>query len=189
MPPVEHGAATRDALTNTLTRPAFLGLLHDCAARAAAGGEPFGVSVLDVDQLTNVNDRHGLAAGDRVLAGIARRALAELAQPRWAGLECTLARYDGDALVLLAQPADAARLMELAEALRLAIARKPLEDTTITVSIGVAQHRIGESVDELLARTERALHVAKQFGRDRVELAATPASSPRRASVRRLKRP
>ncbi|SRR5690606_8221985 len=188
MPPVEHGAAERDALTNTLTRPAFLGLLQDSAQRAAAGGPPLAICVLDVDQLTSLNDRHGFEAGDRVLAGIARRVLAELAQARWEGLECTLARYDGDALILLAEHADAARMTELAEALRLAVARKPLAGTAVTVSIGVAQHRIGESVDELLARTERALHVAKQFGRDRVEISQAPESSRSRAPVRPLKR-
>ncbi len=37
--------------------------------------------------------------------------------------------------------------------------------------------------DELLARTERVLHVAKQFGRDRVEVASTPPSRIERAKV------
>lgn len=187
MPPVELRAAHRDALTNALTRPTFLGLLRGCAERTTAGDPPFAVCLLDVDQLTNVNDRHGLAAGDRVLAGIARRVLAELADTRWHGLACTLARYDGDALSLLAQPADSARIVELAEALRVAVARQAVDGAAVTVSLGVAQHRIGESVDELLARTERALHLAKQFGRDRVELSSTPASSRARASVHRLR--
>jgi hypothetical protein len=38
-------------------------------------------------------------------------------------------------------------------------------------------------MDELLARTERVLHVAKQFGRDRVEVASTPPSRVERAKV------
>jgi PleD family two-component response regulator len=72
----------------------------------------------------------------------------------------------------------------LAEALRFAAAEKPFADRiSATVSIGVAQFRIGESVDELLARTERVLHVAKQFGRDRVEVASTPLSRMQRAKV------
>ena len=65
---------------------------------------------------------------------------------------------------------------------------RPLADlaqivSSKTVSIGVAQLRLGESVDELLARTERILHVAKQFGRDRVEVASTPPSRVERAKV------
>ena len=72
----------------------------------------------------------------------------------------------------------------LAEALRFAVAEKPLCDRiSATVSIGVAQLRIGESIDELLARTERVLHVAKQFGRDRVEVASAPPSRVERAKV------
>jgi hypothetical protein len=47
----------------------------------------------------------------------------------------------------------------------------------------VAKSRIGEAVDELLARTERVLHVAKKFGRDRVEVAASPPHRVERAKV------
>jgi two-component system, cell cycle response regulator len=87
-------------------------------------------------------------------------------------------------LMILARPCAASQAEMLAEALRFAVAEKPLGDcVSATVSIGVAQLRIGESNDELLARTERVLHLAKQFGRDRVELASTPASRVERAKV------
>jgi len=188
LPPLDSRAA-RDSLTNALTRPTFMSLLGDCAAAALDAPIPFSVVVLDVDQLTNVNDRHGFGAGDRVLAGIARRVLAELARERWAGTECAIARYDGDALILLAKPADLRRGAELAEALRAAVARKPLEGTHVTVSAGVAEHRPGESLDELLARMERALHLAKQSGRDRVEVSPAPARAERAATVIPFRRP
>jgi PleD family two-component response regulator len=107
-----------------------------------------------------------------------------LAQPAWHRSEYTLARYDGDTLLLLARPCSVHHAELLAEALRFGVAEAPLvERVDITVSIGVAQHRIGESIDSLLARTERALHLAKQFGRDRVEVSATPPSRPERAKV------
>jgi GGDEF domain-containing protein len=51
----------------------------------------------------------------------------------------------------------------------------------VTVSIAVSAHRRGESIDALLARTERTLHLAKQFGGDRVEIARSPAPRMRRA--------
>jgi PleD family two-component response regulator len=72
----------------------------------------------------------------------------------------------------------------LAEALRFGVEENPLaHGVNATVSIGVAQHRIGESIDTLLARAESALHLAKQFGRDRVEVARTPPARPERAKV------
>ena len=48
----------------------------------------------------------------------------------------------------------------------------------ITVSIGVTRYRIGEPIDQTLARVEQALYLAKQFGRDRVEVAVTPNVRP-----------
>jgi two-component system, cell cycle response regulator len=173
-----------DALTLTLTRPAFLTELGAQAQLAHRSGNAFSVLLVDVDHLRNINDCHGIAAGDDVLIGLTDRCRRVIAEPAWHRSEYTLSRYDGGALMVLARPCASSQAEMLAEALRFAVAEKPLCDRiSATVSIGVAQIRIGESVDELLARTERALHVAKQFGRDRVEVASTPPSRVERAKV------
>jgi hypothetical protein len=52
-----------------------------------------------------------------------------------------------------------------------------------TVSIAVTAYHSGESTDELLARTERTLQLAKQFGGDRVETAWTPEARQQAAGV------
>ena len=177
-------APSYDALTLTLTRPAFMEALRMQADQAQRSGNPFCLLVLDVDHLQNINDCHGLAAGDDVLIGLADRARDVMSEPAWHRSEYTLARFDGGALVVLARPCASSQAEMLAEALRFAVAEKPVSDRiSVTVSIGVAQFRIGEAIDELVARTERALHVAKQFGRDRVEVAHTPPSRPVRAKV------
>ncbi len=173
-----------DALTLTLTRPAFLEELAEQAQLAGRSGNAFCLMLLDVDHLQNINDCHGVAAGDDVLIGLADRCRRVIAEPAWHRSEYTLGRYDGGALMILARPCASSQAEMLAEALRFAVAEKPLGDRiSATVSIGVAQLRIGESIDELLARTERVLHVAKQFGRDRVEIASSPPSRVERAKV------
>jgi diguanylate cyclase (GGDEF)-like protein len=172
-----------DNLTLALTRPAFLQELAGQAQVAQRNGNPFCLLLLDVDHLQNINDCHGVAAGDDVLAGLAERCRSVIAEPAWHRSEYTFGRYDGGALMVLARPCVSSQAEMLAEALRFAIAEKPLGTISATVSIGVAQFRIGESVDELLGRTERVLHVAKQFGRDRIEVASTPPSRVERAKV------
>lgn len=173
-----------DDLTLALTRPAFLRELGEHAHGAQRSGNPFSLLLLDVDHLQNINDCQGVAAGDDVLAGLADRCRKVIAEPAWHRSQYTLGRYDGGALIVLAWPCASSQAEMLAEALRFAVAEKPLgERISATVSIGVAQFRIGESVDELLARTERVLHVAKQFGRDRVEVAHSPPSRIERAKV------
>ena len=173
-----------DVLTLTLTRAAFITAVYDQAHVAQRSGSAFCVLLLDVDHLQNINDCHGLAAGDDVLIGMADRCRAVLDEPAWHRSEYTLGRYDGGALMVLARPCASSQAEMLAEALRFAVAERPMKDRiSATVSIGVAQYRIGESVDELVARTERTLHVAKQFGRDRVEVSSTPPSRVERAKV------
>ena len=177
-------APSFDALTLTLTRPAFLAGLAEQALLAGRSGNAFSLLLLDVDHLQNINDCHGVAAGDDVLTGLADRCRRVIAERAWHRSEYSLGRYDGGALMILARPCAASQAEMLAEALRFTVAEKPLgERISATVSIGVAQLRIGESIDELLARTERVLHVAKQFGRDRVEVASAPPSRVERAKV------
>ena len=173
-----------DGLTLTLTRPAFLKALHEQAELAQRTGNVFCLMLLDVDHLQNINDCHGVAAGDDVLVGLADRCRKVTAEPAWHRSEYTFGRYDGGAIMILARPCASSQAEMLAEALRFAVAEKPLKDRiSATVSIGVAQCRLGEPIDELLARTERVMHVAKQFGRDRIELAPTPHHRVERAKV------
>jgi len=173
-----------DALTLTLTRPAFLKTLREQAELAHRTGNVFSLMLLDVDHLQNINDCHGVAAGDDVLAGLADRCRKVTAEPAWHRSEYTFGRYDGGAIMILARPCASSQAEMLAEALRFGVAEQPLKDRiSATVSIGVAQCRIGEAIDELLGRTERVLHVAKQFGRDRVEIAPAPPSRIERAKV------
>jgi two-component system, cell cycle response regulator len=173
-----------DALTLSLTRPAFLRELTEQAQIAGRSGNAFCLLLLDVDHLQNINDCHGVAAGDDVLVGLGERCRRVIAEPAWHRSEYTSGRFDGGALIILARPCASSQAEMLAEALRFAVAEKPITaHISATISVGVAQLRIGESTDELLARTERVLHVAKQFGRDRVEVASTPPSRVERAKV------
>ena len=186
--PPNNVTPSYDALTRVLTRPSFLVVLREQAHQAQQTGYAFCTCLVDVDQLQNINDQCGLGAGDKTLAALTERLRVTLKQPGWDGFEHTLARYDGDALIVLARPCNLGQGERLAEALRLHVAQAPVyEGIGITVSIGVAQFRIGESVDDLLARTERALHVAKQFGGDRVEISTTPRLRGEPAKLIRLR--
>jgi diguanylate cyclase (GGDEF)-like protein len=173
-----------DALTLALTRPRFLLELRELLLAGRRSGAVFSICLVDVDGLRAVNEERGLAAGDLVLNDVADRLRVVLAQPAWQRATHTLARYDGDELVVLSRPCGPGQAELLAEALRFAVAEQPVGgDMAVTVSIGVTQCRVGETADELLGRASRALNLAKQFGRDRVEVAATPASRVERAKV------
>jgi diguanylate cyclase (GGDEF)-like protein len=158
----------RDALTGLLNRRELDGVL-DRAFRAAQGARSGPLSLLfcDIDKFKGVNDRHGHAAGDRVLAGVAAALSGALRSGDAAG------RYGGEEFVAVlpaAGPADAAavaeRIRREVEAARHdAAGAEPLR---VTVSLGQATLRGGESLAALLAAADACLYEAKRAGRNRV---------------------
>lgn len=164
----------RDALTGALSRQTFLSVLEREVLEAAEETRGrFALCLADVDELRKVNAQKGLRVGDAVLAGLADAIRQGLREPAWRTVPKAVARYDGDALaILLKKPPRFGSVAELAERFSGRMgAAEFIEGTRVSVSVAVVRHEPGESLDELLARLELTLHVCKQFGRGRVELA------------------
>ncbi|MEW6769848.1 MAG: GGDEF domain-containing protein [Bacillota bacterium] len=94
-----HEALQREAFSDFLTglanRRYFYQRLEEAVARYHKQGEPFGVAVLDVDDLKEVNDRHGHIQGDEILKEVAR-ALRRAVR----ATDC-VARFGGDEFAVL----------------------------------------------------------------------------------------
>lgn len=147
------------------------------------GGEVVAVAMVDIDHFKQVNDRHGHAAGDAVLAAVGRALAAGV---RGGDLLC---RYGGEEFLVIwpeASP-DGARLA--AERLRAAVAALADLPTTVTVSIGFACVHQDEAALELVTRADRALYQAKAQGRNRVESAETESTGGTIRSTGRNRRP
>ncbi|HET8539717.1 MAG TPA: diguanylate cyclase [Anaeromyxobacter sp.] len=159
--------AREDALTALPNRRAFGEALVREVARAERAGTPLAAVVLDVDHFKRVNDAHGHAAGDAVLAAVAARAASAL---RAGDL---LARMGGEEFAALLPGAGLAAAAEVAERIRAAVARDPVaaggRPVWVTVSLGCAALAPGEAGPALLARADERLYAAKEGGRDRVE--------------------
>ncbi|MFL6625277.1 MAG: GGDEF domain-containing protein, partial [Vitreoscilla sp.] len=115
-----------------------------------------------------VNEAYGRDFGDQVIKAVAD-ALRTLVP---AG--ATLARVDGEAFGLLVSGFDAAAALLLADRVRAHIGgariRRPDRDETerVTLSVGLARARDGETPPAMLERANAALRQAKDGGRDRV---------------------
>jgi two-component system, cell cycle response regulator len=159
--------ARRDPLTGLPNRRALDEALAREVARAAREGTALSAVALDVDRFKRVNDEHGHAAGDAVLAEVAARASAAL---RAGDL---LARVGGEELTALLPGASLAAAAEVAERIRACVAAVPVSAAgcalSITVSLGCATLLPGEGDGRaLLARADARLYDAKHAGRDRV---------------------
>ena len=130
-------------------------------------GVPLSVALLDLDHFKAINDVHGHAEGDRVLAELGALLKSHFAA---AGMA---ARYGGEefAVLMPETPLDLARLQ--CEFLRQGIAALPV-GLVVTGSLGVAQWRPGEEPGQTIARADAALYRAKHGGRDRVEVDEAP---------------
>ncbi len=156
----------RDPLTGLANRRAFEEALAGAVARAAREGAPLALAALDVDHFKRVNDAHGHAAGDAVLAAVTARAAEAL---RAGDL---LARIGGEEFAALLPGATLAAAAEVAERIRARISAAPVDAgaarVAVTVSAGLAALAPGEDGASLLARADERLYAAKRAGRDRV---------------------
>lgn len=153
--------ARKDALTGLANRRAFVEEL-DAWAEGRRKGTRFALALLDLDDFKPVNDVFGHAAGDALLAGIARN-LAEVL-PRGA----LLARMGGDEFaVLVPNRSEAPGLRRLAKLLCSA-ARKPVQFRGQSLSVGASCGIVAvddpTEAGEALGRADRALYAAKEVG-------------------------
>lgn len=158
--------AHHDALTGLLNRRAGEKQLQLCQQTAQAEHRVYSLIMGDIDEFKQINDRFGHEVGDRILQHCAKLLSASVrsddAIARWGGEEFLI--------VLPGCPRDAAQ--ELAEHIRTALAAH--EDAIVgrvTMSLGVATWRQPEDSTELLRRTDQALYLAKQSGRNQVAVA------------------
>ena len=155
-----HQRAQTDLLTGIANRGALFDALH----RRLEDGPGCALLFCDLDQFKEVNDEHGHAVGDLILAEVAAR-LAAVTAP-----EDLVARFGGDEFVILCPSPDEGALVELVERVTAEVRRPfvgPEGPLSLGISIGIAIGRAGETGDELIGRADRAMYGAKTHQRRR----------------------
>lgn len=165
-----HQAAAQDALTGADSRRALQEKLDDQIARVAAGGRAC-LLLIDIDHFKSVNDRHGHAAGDRVLVGFVERLRQAL---RGTG---SIGRLGGEEFAVLLPDVDLERAERICEHLRTRVGVRPFplgngEDIAITFSAGLVELDGSASAATLMEAADKALYAAKGSGRNCLRFAA-----------------
>ena len=173
--------ASHDSLTQLLNHGAIMKACERELSRAERYGEPIALAMIDIDHFKNVNDKHGHAVGDGVLAHVASLIAHDMRMHdvagRYGGEE---GRYGGEEFIILMPQTNTAAATINMERLRQRIEANPYVRSGIsvgvTVSIGIAElaNHI-TSVESLVGASDRALYRAKRGGRNRIETACQEA--------------
>ncbi|NMA68781.1 MAG: GGDEF domain-containing protein [Desulfitobacterium sp.] len=138
-------------------------------------GTSLALLIFDIDHFKKVNDKYGHLAGDHVLAELAQLAKGLVRK------NDILARFGGEEFVLIAPNTGEKGAYKLGERIRRAVESHTFqyegEKMSVTVSIGIAV--LDESNDdqqklqeELIKAADEALYLAKNKGRNRVEISS-----------------
>ena len=173
-----------DPLTSLANRKFFDQALMDAISEAAADNEALSLLMIDVDHFKSFNDTFGHLTGDQVL-----RLVALSVKQNVKGQDIA-ARYGGEEFAVILPNTVLRSGVTVADHIRRAVMSKELMKRStgehlgrITISIGVATLRPGDTAQSLIGRADNCLYAAKRGGRNRViceadpEMAATPTTA------------
>ena len=161
----------RDPLTGAFNRR----FLDQQLEHKLQSGQKISLIMVDVDHFKEFNDTYGHKNGDRLLIELVRTLSARLRLTRLNGEKDFIARYGGEEFAIILSNLNDPDIAEnVAENLRQMIANLKFnidEKTKVekTVSMGVAVSRDTDTPENLVVRADKALYIAKDNGRNRVE--------------------
>ena len=158
-----------DQLTGLYNRKRFDRAMDEILAASIASGDGFSLLVTDIDHFKKFNDTHGHQTGDQVLRLVGATLKANV---KGQDIPC---RYGGEefCIILPGTPIDLAE--RVAENIRVAVMGKELVKKStgdnlgrVTISIGVAYWREGDTTQSMIERADQCLYAAKRNGRNQV---------------------
>lgn len=157
--------AQRDVLLGCFNRRYIVAALEQQKRLADETGTPLCLAVIDLDNFKRINDEAGHLRGDEVLRVFTRIAQANVREGDIFG------RYGGEEFLLVLPETTLLAALNVAERIREQVEHFDWDEklrNRVTVSIGLTQHMPGESVLDLFSRTDTAMYMAKQGGRNQV---------------------
>ncbi|MBN1526375.1 MAG: GGDEF domain-containing protein [Candidatus Omnitrophica bacterium] len=163
----ELANAKLDFLTKCYLKEALTPLFYRLKADYKASNKPWSILLLDIDHFKSFNDKYGHLSGDEVLKYFASSLRLGLE-----GLDCAIVRFGGDEFVIVFPDKRSKEVGVIAGMLQKNIRNREflLKGRLFKMSFsgGVATcPDNGETMDDLLAKADKAMYVAKKHGRGR----------------------
>lgn len=162
-----------DGLTQLHNSRHFYNQLKGEIDRSNRYGHPLSLLLLDIDKFKDYNDTYGHLEGDQVLIGIGRIINACLRNMDSAY------RYGGEEFTILLPDTVGDEAKTVAERLRVSVNEHRFYPNTgdtvnITISIGVTEYHLEETISDFVQRADKAMYTSKQDGRNKVSCIFRP---------------
>lgn len=146
--------------------------LRQEVARSTRSSSPLTMMIVDVDQMSMINRANGQGPGDDLL-----RELGSLLRSILRVSDVTF-HYGRDEFAVILPDTDAGTAYLVAERCRNMVRGLAAAGRPVTISVGISEHSPGRTAEDMVAKAEKALGLAKQSGGNR----SWRADDPRRAS-------
>ncbi len=168
--------ALTDSLTGIANRKHFEDMLVNAIDDAALNRRPLSLIMIDIDHFRRFNETYGHLTGDQVLrlVGVTMRDKVKI--------KATLARFGGEEFAILLPDTLLETAHDVCEQIRQTIMSRELVKRStgeslgrVTVSLGLAVFRKGDTAITLLERADLCMVAAKRLGRNRTVRENDPA--------------
>lgn len=160
--------ATTDGLTGLVNHKTFYEILEKELWRSRRYGGRISLIMIDVDNLKSINDAYGHRAGDKAIREISKRIKECIRQID------TAARYGGDefAVILLNSSLEDATIVaqRMVDAVANSHTTWQREQIPLSISVGLGQYDADASPEDITSRSDQALYLAKQAGKNTVRI-------------------
>jgi polar amino acid transport system substrate-binding protein len=157
--------STTDSLTGVYNRMKLNEIFHYEKMHFDRYKNPFSIILIDIDDFKVINDKFGHSVGDTFLKEFVQLLSKNMR------LSDTFGRWGGEEFLLISPRSDLESAQKLAQKLKDKIENHVFANVGLrTASFGVSQIKEGESIEALFDRTDKALYISKQLGKNKVTI-------------------
>ena len=151
-----------DKLTHLFNRHKLDESLYLEIERAARYNKKLSLIIIDIDHFKHVNDTFGHQTGDDVL-----KEVADILQKSIRKID-VLGRFGGEEFLIICPQTDKEGVIILADYIKNNIVIHEFPTVRhITISLGLTTYQAGDNADSMIKRSDDALYMAKNEGRNR----------------------
>ena len=160
--------ATHDSLTNILNRRAFFDIINQLKDLSVRNKSSLTLLMIDIDFFKKVNDTYGHQVGDKIIKHIVQCIIMELRESD------ICARYGGEEFIVALPETNLKGALYVAQNICNRVQETPFQADKYTiqktVSIGISLYFENEDIEQSIERSDQALYLAKNNGRNTVEV-------------------